>query len=237
MKTKLYYYLLGAVCFFAACKKDGTKPTPKTTVTTKPITDSISFTINGKNYYVNTPSDGGFGTIDANSVNTYSNQQWNYTSSKDSIMYFKNILLSTTTAGEPDLPIVKLSFFRKYNRSSFPNGNFFNLDTADQLKMYTAGSYVFATDYMYSDFTSGVGIAVSGVGTSYTQKILGEPTTIIQSMQKNSSFVISSFTPVKGNEYLLIAKFNATLFDSNEQPINLTNGYIRLLIDVYSPEN
>lgn len=242
MKTKLYHFLLVGVCLFAACKKDKNATavtTPRTTNSSEQL-DSISFTVNGKDYaIVSAPSDGNTGWTSTNNVESYVNQQYQFSDTRDTDLFFNNIILSDTKNWPASGTTVQVSFFKKFNNTT-PNFNtgviFYFLPAADQLKLYATGEHVFATDYMRRSNTDGVGLVVNGIGSTYSQKLLGETSAITQSMQNNSSFVITSLTKVKGTDtkYLLKGSFNTTLFDGNEQPLSLTHGRISMIVTTYN---
>ncbi len=72
--------------------------------------------------------------------------------------------------------------------------------------------------------------AVGGMLSTYSPLPLAQPTTVNKSAQLNATFQVITFKQTDTNQYLLEAKFSATVFDGNETPVNLTNGYVRLSI-------
>jgi hypothetical protein len=56
------------------------------------------------------------------------------------------------------------------------------------------------------------------------------PATITQASENGSIFQIMTFKKLSNGNYLLEAKFNATLFDRNEKPVKIDNGYGRITI-------
>jgi hypothetical protein len=247
MKTKLYLCLLGALCLFTACKKDEqSKTSTTTTTTTAPLVkDSIFFTINGKNYFANTVFNGSQVVSSANNVETFVNQQYLFSDSKDTVLAINNFLLSyNSDATTNAAPTIQFSFFKKFNIAEFhQKGILFSfLPMADQATMYAPGTYIFATDFMRRSNTSGVAIGISGVGATYSTKLLGQPSAITQSLENNSSFVVTSLTKVKNTDtddssyaqYILTGTFTATVFDANEQPMALTNGYIKIHVATFN---
>lgn len=231
MKLKPYHLL--ALLLFAACKKDNNnntvKPTTPVTTNTQEVTvaDSGSYTINGKVYRLNNIAQIQTGNSEADvkldSVVSYS--QYKESSSKDSIYFFHTYDLNGKGAQG-----LTLALFKKYSKYDM-NKQFVYMPN-NLTDIFTPGNYVFAVDYMRENATNGVAIQIAGIGSTYSTNPLVVPTTITADKEKNAHFEITKLTHVTGNQYILEAKFDATLFDDDENPTNVDNGYIRLNINI-----
>jgi len=232
MKTKLYHCLLVAICLFAACKKDD-QAKKNTTPASTQITDSVSYTINGKNYVLTLHDGGDYGTSPCNLV--YDPVTGRTSKDADSIMFFKEYSFKSNRQNRNDTVFVAaISFFRKYSSKSLITAHepFYPVD---QSAMYAPGNHTVATDFIRTFSTNGVAIYVARVGRTYSYRFANQPTTVTQAQQANSSFVVTSLKPIDDQTYWLEAKFNVTLFnDDTEEPIVLKNGYVRMKIQ-YAP--
>ena len=148
--------------------------------------------------------------------------------------FLRNILLKTIVKTKTTLFIAGLYFFRKYALKDMVTASPVSYPV-DQSLLYAPGSYTFATDFIGVSATNGVAINIIRVGQSYPTYYIDEPISTTTSEEKNSSFVITSVTPISGgNSFWIEAKFNAVVFDVNAKPIPVTNGYVRMKI-VYRP--
>lgn len=216
----------------AACKKEeqATKnPTPASTQ----ITDSVSYTINGKNYVLTLHDGGDYGTSPCNLV--YDPATGRTTKDADSIMFFKEYSFKSNRQNRNDTVFIAgFSFFKKYSSKDLVK-NYEDFYPIDQSAMYAPGNHTVATDFMRTFFTNGVAIYVARVGRTYSNRFANQPTTVTQDKQANSNFVVTSLKPIDDQTYWLEAKFNATLFnDDTEEPVALTNGFVRMKIQ-YAP--
>jgi len=229
MKTKLYYCLLGVLCILSACKKDDN---PKKQTQTQ-LTDSLSYTINGKNYALTEPEGWEYGVAPADV--TYDPATGHSTKNADSTMFLSEYSFQSDRKNPNDtLFFVGVYFFRKYALKDMVTASPVNYPV-DQSALYAPGSYVFAADFIRNSTTNGVAINIGRIGQSYPTDYADQPTTITQAEEKNSSFVITSVTSISGsNSFWIQAKFNAVVFDVNEKPIPVTNGYARIKVD-YRP--
>jgi hypothetical protein len=232
------FYLIYALLFLlalASCKKGAIqKPslTPIKGTEIAPVSDSVSYTIDGKTYTaggmgLNNISSGG---EDANRKLVYpdSTKKYEYSlvGNQDSVMYFQKNTLSSNSAN------INVFFLKKYARQK--KGIYWMPGLNDILKLFTVGKYPLAEDFEWQDSQNGMAIDVLADNKGYSSynAYNGINTVVIPpGFQNNSTFEITSFTQVTsehGSGYNLVAKFTAVVFDAAGHEKQLTNGYLRL---------
>jgi hypothetical protein len=229
MKNLILYCLI-PILFFAACKKD-IRVNPITPIKTNAIvlaSDSGSYTIDGKTYALDTQGGIEIGNTDADrKLDSIIDQNHYYISGrKDSIFFYRTFNLYNSQSKQS----IDISFFKKYAvKNMIPAPIYYPQSQAD---LFQAGSYQYGTDYTRENATNGVALAVNGIGQTYSNNILGMPSTVPAKAENNASFEITSFKKVDGSQYLLEAKFNVVIFDDSGTAKQVKDGYVRLNINI-----
>jgi hypothetical protein len=229
MKNLNLIYALLLLSAFTSCKKDANKQiSPNKPTVIAAVSDSISYTIDGKTYTAGGAAIGGLssGSEDADRKLVYpdSTQKYVYSlvGNPDSIMYFQENRFISNSAN------INIYFVKKYIKHpssfSFPGLN-------DVLKMFTVGKQPYAEDFGWQNSKNGIALDVAANNKGYTSYngYNGYNTIVVPpGFQKNSTFEITSFTKASDG-YNLEAKFTAVVIDNatGEQK-QLDNGYLRL---------
>ncbi len=225
MKYPPVYCALLFFCLFAACKKDAkTNIIPIKVNHPALLTDSVSFSIAGKTYALNTVTGSAIGDGQANVKVDSSIYYAHISSDKDSVFFWRSYKI------ENDTSTAQVSFFKKYSKTDLSAG-ILNIPVS-VTDLFLPGNYPFAVDYTRENAHNGVAIAVNGIGQSYSTKDVLTPVGIKQASENGSALTITSLTKMPNGLYLVEAKFNAILFDSNENPIKLEDGYLRLNLNL-----
>lgn len=228
--NKPILYCILAICFFAACKKD-VKVNPVTPVKTAEVlfpSDSISYTVDGKTYILNNAAGVTTGNTEADRKDSVADLNHYYISgSKDSVFFYRTFNFSGPGSG------LGISFFRKYAVKDMVSG-VINYPTS-QDDLFKPGNYPYGTDFNRENATNGVALAINGIGQTYSDQTLGIPVPITSASESNAHFQVLSFKLVSDQypgQYVLEAKFDATLFDNSGATKQLSNGYIRMIVAV-----
>lgn len=237
MKFKNLLGLSLALLSLAACKKDN--PKVESPIEKPPgrelIRDSASYTLDGKLYTVAKYWSGSnVSNRQSNAkVDSIVNHAYYISGDKDSLMYSKTYTLYD------DVQTFAFTFIQKYNKNVMTKG--FLYEPADIRSFYAVGTRNYAVDYGRKNSQNGVGIAVrneQGYFKTYGSEDFHLPPTLSDDVHKDSKFEIISIKKSKTGLYILEAKFNAALFDSENRSIKLNNGYLRInlgLLDEYYP--
>lgn len=210
----------------SACKKEN----PAQEVA-RVITDSVSYTVNGKKYLSGNVEKGTTLTTQSNTKIT-SGVNFNYLvqGDKDSILFVRDFTIKA------DQSYMILSFIKIYNNqdtelTSENNGGTLSYPK-NRTDMFSVGTYKYATDFWRNNSISGIAVRVinnSGDFKSYGQWDLTKPASVTQLDQKDSRFEIISIQK-RESDYLLEAKFNVSVFDDNHVLQKIENGYLRFSI-------
>lgn len=213
---------------FAACKKDDSKIQPQKPNIEEAVSDSGSYTINGKTYTLSSSPDFSLTNTDASLKIDSVVDHVNYISgNKDSVFFARTYGI----INYQDEGYMQVSFFKKYSKAEMHKmgTSLFYLPN-DPLDLFKVGKYDFQVDYTRANAHNGVAVSLSKDGASFTNRTLSESTTIKQESQNASHFEITSLKHLKNDAYLLEAKFNTVIFDAEEKPHQVTNGYLRITI-------
>ncbi|MHA4894667.1 hypothetical protein ACXZ1K_07950 [Pedobacter sp. PWIIR3] len=210
----------------SACKKESDLPAAETVVS-----DSASYTVNGKNYVSSQVEKDMTLTTQSNTKIT-SGVNFNYLiqGDADSLLFVRNFTIKANKS------FMILSFLKVYNKAETEfatenNGGWLNYPK-DRTVIFAPGSYKYATDYWRNNSISGIAVRLineNGEFKSYTQSDLGKPASVTQNDQRDSKFEIISIKKRK-SDYLLEARFNVTLFDDNHKMQKVENGYLRFSV-------
>lgn len=134
--------------------------------------------------------------------------------------------------------IIRLRFFfaKKY-RNYAENGTLSTFVPQNELDVFGVGKYPYAVDLEKENTQNGIVIEILSNKQFLKTNgpdLFGVPTLINKDAQKGSTFEVTKLTNIESDVYLLEAKFSATLFDHEEKPKKVENGYLRLRILVRS---
>ncbi|MFI5162973.1 MAG: hypothetical protein ACHQHN_16955 [Sphingobacteriales bacterium] len=227
----LIVYCLAPLLLLAACRKDAkiAPIVPNKTQNTVFPTDSISYTVDGKTYTSNNAGQVTAGNTEADrKVDSVVDLSHYYISGrKDSIFFYRTFHFSG--GGSFDI-----SFFRKYAVKDMVSNLIYY--PASQGDLFNPGNYKYGTDFTRENATNGVALAVGSAGQTYSSQTLGIPVSITPASENNARFQVLSFKQLSNDQYttqyVLEAKFDATLFDDNGVTKQLSNGYARVIIAV-----
>lgn len=241
---KLHIILpLAGVLLGSACKKQATvvAPEPPEVITKSAfLQDSTSFTVNGKHYtneLINPGFSRGYGNRGVNlqlgtkdgdwSISTGNNEYW--VGSADSVQYASD----SQTMLKNSEGAIKVSFIKKYKREkTLKLGSMYYPRTGDQF--YTLGDYRYAIDFERTGKDEGVAIALFLSSqmltlTSYSPLSIYKKSKLTAESQSKSKFKILKIEEIKGTDFIVLeAAFEATLFDGNENPVKITDGFFRI---------
>lgn len=227
MKLRNLLYLSVIVSSLAACKKGN----PITKRPLELLKDSVSYTVNGKNYVSNQIERGETFTTQSNAKIT-SGANFNYLiqGDKDSILFVR------TYASKANNSFMVFSFIKVYANSETEltnenNGGYLNYPK-NKAGMFSPGMYKYATDLFRNNSISGVAIRVindHGEFKSYGQLDLSKPASVTQNDQRDSKFEIMNIQKRK-SDYLIEAKFNLNTFNEDKQAQKIENGYLRFSV-------
>jgi hypothetical protein len=227
MKNLIPYCLVPLV-LLAACKKD-VKVSPavpaKTTEVVFP-SDSISYTIDGKTYTLNTSGGVITGNTEANrSINLSNNS---VSGSKDTVFFYRIFKFSGAGSG------FNLSFFKKFAVKDMVPGVIYSPTSQEDL--FKPGNYKYGTDFNRENATNGVALAVDNIWQTYSDQALGVAVPITTTSESNAHFKILSFKKINETDlqtqYVLEAKFDAALFNNYGAMKQLTDGYVRIIVAI-----
>ncbi|MCX2480249.1 hypothetical protein OQY15_14205 [Pedobacter sp. MC2016-15] len=227
MKQVNFLGLFLCLLMLSACKK-GTNEDPRTA---KLLTDSVSYTVNGKKYVSNNIEKGTTLNTQSNTKIT-SDEYHSYLikGDEDSLLFVRDFAIKA------DQSFIILSFIKVYNKditefASENNGGWLQYPK-NRIDIFAPGMYKYATDYWRNNSISGIAVRIindKGDYKSYTQWDLTKPASVISADQRDSKFEIISITK-REKDYLLEAKFNLTVFNDNKQSQKIENGYLRFSV-------
>jgi hypothetical protein len=227
LKPLLLSLLLSSL--LTACTKDK-KIIPETPEKPDPlelVADSGSYTLNGKVYTLQ--SSGSMRVLNADpnlKVDSVINRAAYISGNKDSVFFARTYALTKVKGGG----LMEISFFKKYSKKEMnknPLGMYVPIDLLDLIHV---GKYDFQVDYTRVNANNGVAIDLFGSGQTFSNRSLAEPTQIKQESENGTHFEVTTFKSLKSGGILLEAKFDAVIFDNNEMPQKVTDGYIRMRI-------
>lgn len=227
MKINIFLGAAMAVFFFAACKKDNPLIEQPTTVKEDPLeyaTDSISYSIDGTTYnlskfssFYSSSNRQPHSKVDSIVKNSY------YISGlKDSVLY------SRTYGIYNDRNKVDIIFIKTYAKASMVQALI--LRPKDVMDLFTVGSRNYAIDYGRDNIQNGIALRFSDGFKTYGSESFREPPKLSPDAQKYSKFEITSMEKLNSGTYILEAKFNAMVFNENNESKKIENGYLRLVM-------
>lgn len=230
-----FKHLLGiaiALIFFAACKKEDPVNEPTTTEKEDPLEyakDSISYSIDGKTYSTaKFSSTAGAGNYQPNSkVDSIVKGAYYISGNKDSVLYSKRFAIYN------DDRIVNVTFIKTYSKNVMRQ--VLILVPNDVYDLFKVGSRNYALDFERDNKQNGIALSIYDKGTykTFGSDSFRNPPTLSPDAQKDSKFEVTSFRKLKSGTYVLEAKFNATVFNSENHSKKLDNGYLRIVLSPY----
>lgn len=236
MKTKKLLAGLALALFFFSCKKEDPiieAPVIEKTDLLSLMSDSAAYTIDGKLIVVNKVNSFGSFNLQPNSkIDSIVNHSNYISGDKDSIMFGQRYDIHDLDYHN-DISVVFAKKFNKKNMIS--NNSIWSNTPKNYLEMFYTGNYPYAVDLYNENTQDGVAIFVRNNSQSYKTSgpdFFGQATTIKKDAQKNSKFEVIKLTKLKTGSYMLEAKFSATIFDREEKPKKIENGYLRLKLNI-----
>ncbi len=221
-----------SVLMLTACKKEA-KITPymppKTTDVVYPA-DSASFSLDGKTYILGGAHSLTTGNTKADrKVDSFVNYtNYHVSESSDTTFYYE-----THEFNAPGMDL-DVSFFKKYATKDMVHGLIYYPSQITNL--FQPGSYQYGTDFNRENATNGVGLAVNHSWQTYSDQAIVVPVLIGPASESNAHFQILSFKKIAEDDlaiqYVLQAKFDATLFDKDGNSKQLTDGYARINVAI-----
>lgn len=242
MKKTLLLLPLLVVLLATACKKDEVFVEPEIPVVKEHgfLTDSISFTLEGKRYtnelaepqslFPRGASNRGtnmrLSTVEGDWYLSSGGKYW--VGAPDSVQYGS---FSTTRLNQ-DAGEIEVEFVKNLRRSNLLYIGAFYYPRFEN-NYYTAGDYKYALDFGREGKDEGVAIRLSlstlGKLTSYSPNYLFQESKLTAESQLNSTFKVLKVEEIKGTDYVIIeARFEVNLFDEKENPVKITEGYFRI---------
>ena len=239
------FFITAALCF--SCKKNADIAPEIPAISVKPpITDSASFSINGKTYIATSTSSIDLGysnqgvNVKLDSI-VKGNNYYYSGAAKDSVLFSHGIgFYNDSTSAGDDIFNISITVIKKYAKKQLGMG--FGIlqpkTLPDLLNLYAPGNYPYAFDFNRENEHDGIAVSIKRVVngsvytdlTSYSQLWMRYPTVVNQAAQAGSSFQITNLVKTDDGKYYITAKFSTTLFDSKDTPVKISNGYLRLVL-------
>lgn len=246
---KRYSFLAIALISIVACKKSNTEAAPDPVE--KKVTsykDSVSFTINEKQYILNNKYSNGTGnqpinitpssTVIKGGKLAYETGGYYWYGAKDSTLYSVSRIIASSQNGD----FFKILFTKKFNDSQLQSNNLM-LTPKDYYDIFKLGKQSFAADLEKENTMDGISISFLGndmkenVSTNIPGFSILVRSGLKKDIQNNSNFEITKIEKLKDNYYLIEAKFEVNLFDINEKLYRLKGGFLRMSINMEPPYN
>lgn len=237
---KLHLLLpLAAVLLASSCKKKDDVSAPESPeVITKSAfrPDSTSFTIDGKRYtnaLINPSASRAYGNRGVNLQLSTTPGDWSigvgnnyWVGDPDSVQYYSSTKTSLEKSGS-----AVFSFIKKYRRANaLKLGNMYLPNTGSEF--FTLGDTPYAVDFERGGRDEGVAIELlvnNEKLTTYSQVEIYDKSKLTAESQKTSKFKILKIEEIKGTNFIVLeASFEATVFDKNEHPVKVTDGFFRI---------
>lgn len=225
------------VLLASSCKKNNGITIPEPEVTKKHFaTDSTSFIINGKRYISgsNASASRGASNRGTNMKLSKTNGDWSISNGNDywvgaidSVQYIKFY----ETSLDENFGSIKFSFIKNYKRTSLVKNTLLYAPKIET-EVITLGDQNYALDYEREGKDEGIAITLSIKTqnfTSYSPLFIRIPSSLGVESHRDSKFKILKIEDVKGTDFMRIeAVFEGNLFDENEKPVKITDGFLRL---------
>lgn len=230
------------VLLASSCKKNNAVTIPELVATKKHFApDSSSFTVNGKTY-----SFGPYGSLSRGTGNRGTNMKlstkngdWSISNGRDywvgaadSVQFYKSYENSLDNAQGS----IRFSFIKNYKRASLVYNGILYAPKIES-EVITLGDQNYALDYERQGKDEGIAINLSLKElnlTSYSPLRIQIPSSLGVESHRDSKFKILKIEDVKDTDFMRIeAVFEGNLFDKNEKPVKITNGFLRLTVLKY----
>ncbi|MHA6249506.1 hypothetical protein ACXYMU_16300 [Pontibacter sp. CAU 1760] len=190
------------------------------------LKDSVAYTLDGKHYTCDTRYIFGRGNLGANRDNTTGYYQ------ADTVMHYTEYGFAKKQKDNSNNGNVSIYFIRKYAKNQMtPSATVpAMLQPKNIADHYKLGQYRYASDFLHDNRQNGVKISVSRVNGYSSEDLSTLPAVPAPNSQDNSTFAITRFEAVGDGSYLLEAKFTANVFDANQTPTRVENGYMRFRV-------
>jgi hypothetical protein len=238
MKRKMLLGLAIALALSSACKKQIPESEPVLPQIEKPdplesLSDSVFYTIDGKNVSIAAPKHGKLINGQANiRLDSVVNVKQYTSADRDSLLFGRSITFMDLQDNQ-----IEIFFLKKYHKNQAqPPSKFTPLFMpVNVLDLFSTGPRNFVLDYERSNATNGVAIKLSGqyygLQTFGYSNLAFRPA-LSPALHTNSSFEILSLKKLKSGKYMMEAKFETTVFWGDGTHIKgIDNGFIRVKLD------
>ncbi|MGI4803416.1 MAG: hypothetical protein ACRYFL_01495 [Janthinobacterium lividum] len=230
MKRFLHFYLFVLSLILFSCKKESSSVIEEKKESLS-ISDSCSFSINGKTYVYTGIGSSGEGNRDANlKLDSITHDgSYIYSGDKDSVYYSSVCRFYPPLLSNSQPSPVAFIFIKKFLKSQMVKnfGNLYVPNATDNYNLYYLGEHPYATDYDRENSQNGVALEVGNL-SSYIPLWRRYPSSLKSDYQSNSKFEVTSYKKQTNGRYVLEAKFSVNLLDAEEKITRLESGYLRL---------
>ncbi|RIJ37070.1 hypothetical protein [Pontibacter oryzae] len=192
------------------------------------LKDSASYTINGKRYVCDDRHMSGRGNIAANR-----DSATGLFLQSDTMLYYTACGFGKQQdADRSDDGRLTIYFIRKYAKNQLVTSASVPalLQPENLADHYKLGQYRYTFDFKQDNRQNGINLTVRKVNGNEAEDMSTQPFVKASHSQDNSTFAITRFEPIGDGSYLLEAKFTANVFDANQTPTRVENGYMRFRV-------
>jgi len=227
LKINNLLWLAITVFLFAACKRNKLLDEPSVSneeAALEYTKDSIAYTIDGVSYNQSKFfSYNGSGNREPHSkIDSIVNYNYYISGLQDSVLYSRNYAIYNAHRS------VEVIFIKTYNKDAMMQA--FLWRPKDMMNLFTVGSRNYVLDYGRDNIQNGIALKISDGFKTYGSDSFRMPPQLNPDAQKDSKFEITSLRKLSSGNYILEAKFNALVFNDNNERKKLENGYLRLVI-------
>ena len=233
-KLNIFYALL-LLSILASCKKERpVKVDPPTGPVIAAVSDSISYTVDGK-IHISDPKPynhltTGNQQVGQKVVMDNNGTDYQIVGNPDSVLYYRENQVISTDAG------LRISFIKRYSKKDVKKAFLYYPEFDSMLNLYAIGKHPYAEDFGRENSQDGIALDMSIDGKSYFSHStydLHHTSKLKAGFQKGSTFEIISFTKATSGGYNLEARFTAVVAeDFTEDQKKVENGYLRLHLDI-----
>ncbi|SDF59269.1 hypothetical protein SAMN05216464_12124 [Mucilaginibacter pineti] len=233
MKKLNIFYALLLLSILTSCKKERPVKVDPPGPVIAAVSDSISYTVDGKIYTSNTKPYNhlitGNQQVGQKVVMDNNGTDYKIVGNPDSVLYYRENDIASTDA------YVYLSAIKKYKKQDINKAFLYYPEFEDMLKLYTVGTHPYAEDFGRENSHDGIAIGMTidhKSYFSYSTHDLHYVSKLKAGFQKGSTFEVISFTKATSGGYNLEARFTVVVAeDFTEDQKKVENGYLRLHLD------
>jgi hypothetical protein len=233
MKKLNIFYALLLLSILTSCKKDHPINVDNTGPVIAAVSDSISYTVDGKAYISDAKPYNHFITgnqqVGQKVIMDNNGTDYQIIGNPDSVLYYRESDITSTNAG------LSISFIKRYSKKDIKKAFLYYPEFDNMLKLYAVGKYPYAENFGRENTQDGIALSMSIDGKSYFSHStydLHHTSKLKSGFQKGSTFEVISFTKATSGGYNLEARFTVVVAeDFTEDQKKVENGYLRLHLD------